>query len=102
MADSHWSEWPPTEPGWYWVLVRLGDGVEECCQLGRDGLWVLDDTYFLPSEMAEEVKFGPRIPSAEELAAIAKTVRVRDSAAFAELDAALREAFGIYDDEVYP
>lgn len=64
-----WSDTPPTEPGWYLVLNRFGDGVEECAQLRQSGLWLWGAVWCLPSELAEEVLFGPRIEPAESLAA---------------------------------
>lgn len=92
MADSIWSDTPPTEPGWYWVLWLRSGRTEAVALSARE---IID----MRRHRTYPFRFGPRIPSAEELAAIAKTVRVRDSAAFAELDAALREAFGVDDEE---
>lgn len=70
MPESIWSDVPPTEPGWYWVLNRFGDGLEDCAQLRQSGLWLCSGGWFVSSDLAEEVKFGPRVPSAEELAAL--------------------------------
>lgn len=69
MADSVWSDTPPTAPGWYWVLNRYGDGEESLAEL-RGAYWWWNGIALSPQYIAMEMKLGPRIPSAEELAAL--------------------------------
>lgn len=95
MADSVWSETPPTQPGWYWVQNRHGYAVEEVILL-RDGRFYWFREWFSAAEVTREVRFGPRCPSAEELAALSRLQR-RERPDDAEIDAVLRELFGVDD-----
>lgn len=95
MADSVWSDTPPTAPGWYWVLNPICGGVEITAEL-RDDLWWWGGNIYKPQILPKNMKFGPRIPSAEELAALSKLQR-RERPDDSEIDAVLREAFGIHD-----
>ncbi len=95
MADSIWSDTPPTAPGWYWVLNRYGECLQDVAE-SRGGNWWWNGVLLEPQHLAEEVKFGPRIPSPEELAALSKLQR-RERPEAPEIDAVLRELFGIHD-----
>lgn len=62
---SDWSDTPPTKAGTYWVKTPLGD--EEPIHLAPDGSWWYADH---PNARADVggCQFGPRIPTADELA----------------------------------
>jgi len=92
MAGAIWSETPPTEAGWYWLFDLGAEMIAEF----RDELWWWDGDFYTSECMPDGLRFGPRIPSPEELAALSKLQR-RERPDDSEIDAVLREAFGIHD-----
>lgn len=64
---SDWHDTPPTKAGTYWVKTPLGG--DEPIHLAPDGSWWYADH---PKAMADVdgCQFGPRIPTADELAQI--------------------------------
>lgn len=60
-----WTDEPPTEDGWYWLLDEPMDDeiVAYFNKASRRWFWDNDT----PIQLAKEVKFGPRIPTPEEL-----------------------------------
>ena len=65
MSDDLFTDQPPTDIGWYWVITPLGS-----LTIGRaqeDGRFYMDDSGSLKGH-----KFGPRIPTPEQCAAMAK------------------------------
>ena len=95
MTAEIWSTTPPSEDGWYWVK-RGG-----CVRPGsrhRFG-WVVGGEMIYNQEVESRgFQFGPRIPPAEELAAMqAEINRLRDLC----LTEIVRESerLGLYDGE---
>lgn len=95
MADSVWSETPPTQPGWYWVLNRFGECLQDVAE-SRGGNWWWNGAVWGPEYLADEVKFGPRIPSAEELAALSR-LPAHKMPIDPDFEAVLRDLFGVDD-----
>lgn len=73
MTAEIWSTTPPTEDGWYWVNR---DG---CVRPGirhRFG-WVVDGEMIYSREVEHRrLKFGPRIPTAEEIVSMRETLEL--------------------------
>lgn len=90
MDGSIWADTPPTKDGWYWIQNR--DAIEEVILL-RDGRFYWRGDWIRTAELVE-LRFGPRCPSAEELAIPKSSHRV-SVAELAELSAQLREAWGM-------
>jgi hypothetical protein len=65
VSEHIWTDTPPKEPGFWYVLYKLHSEimVGQLTPLG----WVVAGGYWSRKEL-DELQFGPRIPSAEELA----------------------------------
>ena len=67
MSDTIWKSTPPTELGWYWLL-RTSDGDRTIARKSGPSYWLLLNGDWFEEWVARNYEFGPRVPSAEELA----------------------------------
>ena len=57
---------PPTDPGWYWVILKDGSGKPSLGQLDKHGYFSGPYGIYMSAKPELYFKFGPRVPDAQK------------------------------------